>query len=136
MVSRWRYDDAASTHNRFSNKAGHIFGAEFQNLVFKICHFLIAERFDRHSVWPSIGIGRWNVVDQIRREVKPLMIEFHACHRHGEVRAAVVAIYPGNDLFLVFLTKTVEVKMNYADCGIVRHRAACTKKHVIKMPRC
>ena len=135
MISgRW-HDNAACTHNRLRDKTSHIFRAELQYLIFKICDFFSTELFLSHALGPTVGIWGRDVMNQIRRQIKSLMIERDAGHRHRQISTSMITISAGDDLLLIFLSEPVEIKVNDSYRCIICHRPACTEKDVVQARR-
>ena len=121
VITCRRHNHPARSHDRLGDKAGDILSAKFQDLVFKIPDFFITECLLAHAIGTTVSIRCWNVMHQIGRQIKSLMIKGHAGHRHGEIGAAMITVGPGYDFFLGRLTQTIEVIMDDADRRIICH---------------
>ena len=74
---------------------------------------------------------RRNVVHHVGGEVEADVVGLHAGHGHREVGRAVIGVDARDDLLLVRLAQAVEIEVDHADGGVVRHRPAGAVEHVV-----
>ena len=131
VVAGRGHDHPAAAHDRLGDEAGHVLRPQLQDLVLEVGDLLVAEVVHAHAVRAAVGVGRRDVVHQVGREIEAVMVELHPGHGHREVGRAVIGVDARDDLLLRPLAEPVEVEVDDADGGVVRHRPAGAVEDVV-----
>ena len=133
LIALRRNDYTAGGEQGLGDEAGDLVGAKLENLLLEVADALIAELLLRHALRPAIGVGHRQVVDGVLLEIQIAAVARLAGDGGAEIGAAVIGIFPGDDVLLLRLAGEVEEVLNEAQGGIDGGGPAGGEEHMLQI---
>lgn len=103
-----------------SSEGSNVLRAHFKNFCLEFFHQEIRELVFRHAVWPTVGIGRREVMDEIREVMEILRaVAIAVANGNREVSRTMVGIMPRDNVLARRLAPPRMIEMGKPDCRVV-----------------